>query len=146
MMPNPASMTGEKKELPEVEQMGVMALETLHTFDCNNPDRRLLSIFGEIYDVTSSVNGYGPDGAYKEFAGHDITLAIATSKTGYDWLDKFCKMEEKWTTDAKRWADYFESKYPVCGKLDKWENEDPESWDPLSEEEMEALSKSCCIM
>jgi predicted heme/steroid binding protein len=146
MMPNPTSLKGAKKELPEVEQMGIMTLEALHAFSCENPDRRLLSIFGKIYDVTSSVNGYGSDGAYKEFAGHDITLAIATSKTGTDWLDKFCKLEEKWITDATRWADYFESKYPIAGKLDKWENGASETWEPLSEEEKEALGKSCVIM
>jgi hypothetical protein len=50
-------------------------------------------------------------------------------------------MEEKWTTDAKRWAEYFESKYPVCDKLDKWENEDPETWEPLTDVESNMIRK-----
>ena len=45
---------------------------------------------------------------------------------------------------ASRAADYFAAKYPVCGKLDKWE-EDPETWPELSEEELKELEK-CVIM
>jgi predicted heme/steroid binding protein len=147
MMPNPENMiSGGKKELPEVEQLGTISLETLQTFHCTNPDRRCFSLFGTVYDVTSSLTSYGPDGAYKEFAGHDITLAMATHKTGEDWLDKFCFFTEKWTADAQKWGSYFATKYPICGKLDVWENSDPATWDPLSDREQEELAKSCAIM
>ena len=80
----------------------------------------------------------------KEYAGHDITLAISKMKTDEQWLDRFVKMEEKWTNDAKGWLEYMESKYPKCGKLDKWE-EDPDLWPELTDEEKEALNK-CVIM
>jgi predicted heme/steroid binding protein len=90
MPPNPASLTsGERTDLPEVEQMGTMTLEALHQYHCNNPDRRMLSLFGTIYDVTSSLKSYGPDGAYKEYAGHDITLALANHKTDERYVDLF---------------------------------------------------------
>ena len=65
-------------------------------------------------------------------------------KTDEQWLDRFVKMEEKWTNDAKGWLEYMESKYPKCGKLDKWE-EDPDLWPELTDEEKEALNK-CIIM
>ncbi len=80
----------------------------------------------------------------KEYAGHDITLAIGLMKTDAQWLDRFVKMEEKWINDAKGWVEYMDAKYPRCAKLDKWD-EDQESWPELSEEEKEAINK-CVIM
>mmetsp|Transcript_21041 Transcript_21041/g.58534 ORF Transcript_21041/g.58534 Transcript_21041/m.58534 type:complete len:117 (-) Transcript_21041:218-568(-) len=80
----------------------------------------------------------------KEYAGHDITLAIGLMKTDDKWLDRFVKMEEKWTKDAEGWKDYMTSKYPTCGKLAKWD-EDPETWPELTPEEKEELNK-CVIM
>lgn len=116
-IPNPASfITGEKVELPVVEQLGTISLETLHLYHCNNPDRRLLSLFGTVYDVTSSETSYGSDGAYKEYAGHDMTLALSMSKTDEKWLDIFVKMKEKWVKSGKGWQEYFDCKYPVAGK------------------------------
>ena len=111
-MPNPLSLIGGKKELPEVEQLGTITLEELHKYDCNNPDRRCLSLFGKIYDVTSGVSSYGPDGAYKEYAGHDMTLAIGAHVTGDQWLDKFVKLNAKMEQGAKNWAEYYATKYP----------------------------------
>jgi hypothetical protein len=64
MFPNPSSFAkGDKTDLPEVDQLGTVSLEKLHEFDCNNPDRRILSLFGILFDVTSSEKGYGKDGA-----------------------------------------------------------------------------------
>jgi hypothetical protein len=80
----------------------------------------------------------------KEYAGHDITLAIGLMKTDAEWLDRFVKMEQKWKDDAEGWVGYMECKYPKCGKLDKWD-EDPESWPELSDAEKEAIKK-CIIM
>ena len=146
MIPNPATLLSGG-EIPPLsgEEMGTISVETLNLYHCNNPDRRLISLFGKVYDVTSSERSYGPDGAYKEYAGHDITLAIAMHKTQEKWLDRFIPMKEKWVQTAKGWEGYFDAKYPVAGKLDKWE-EDPESWAPLSEEDMQDLEKGCIIM
>ena len=93
-MPDPSSLMGdgEKEDLPEVEQLGVITLETLNAHHCNNPDRRLMCLFGEVYDVTSAVDKYGPDGSYCEFAGHDITLTLGAGQMGDKWLDKFIKV------------------------------------------------------
>lgn len=144
-MPNPKTLIGEACALPEVEQMGTITLETLNQYHCDNPDRRMLSLNGIVYDVTSAINSYGPDGAYKEFAGHDITLAIATHKTDTKWLDKFIKMQQKWIDTAKGWEDYFNAKYPIAGRLKNWDV-DPETWPELTTEELEDLLKGCSIM
>ena len=64
--PNPSELSqGNKDELPEVEQMGIMTLEQLHTYNCTNPDRRMLCLFGTVFDVTSSEKSYGKEGACK---------------------------------------------------------------------------------
>mmetsp|Transcript_21042 Transcript_21042/g.58541 ORF Transcript_21042/g.58541 Transcript_21042/m.58541 type:complete len:147 (-) Transcript_21042:218-658(-) len=144
-IPNPLNLLkGTPEELPQVEQIGTVGLEELNEYHCNNEKRRMLSLFGTIYDVTSSEKSYGKSGAYKEYAGHDITLAIGLMKTDDKWLDRFVKMEEKWTKDAEGWKDYMTSKYPTCGKLAKWD-EDPETWPELTPEEKEELNK-CVIM
>jgi len=65
-------------------------------------------------------------------------------KTDEQWLDRFVKMEQKWIDDAKGWVEYMDAKYPRCGQLDKWQ-EDQESWPELSDEEKEAINK-CVIM
>lgn len=145
MIPDPRSLFKGDTELPEVEQLGTISLEELHKYHCDNPDRRLICMFGTVYDVTSSLKSYGPDGAYKEYAGHDITLALAKQKTGDEWLDKFVKMQDKWIKDSKGWADYMAAKYPVCGRLDKWD-ENTDEWPELSPEELEAFEKGCIIM
>ena len=133
-------------ELPEVEQLGVITIETLNTYHCNNPDRRLICMFGKVYDVTSSIENYGPEGSYKEYAGHDITLALSMNKTDVKWMDKFVKMDEKWTKAAKGWSEFYDTKYPLAGRLDVWEEADPENWPDLTTEEREEFEKGCVIM
>ena len=93
---------------------------------------------------SSSRSFVGQTGIDKEYAGHDITLAIGLMKTDEQWLDRFVKMEDKWIDDAKGWVEYMDAKYPRCGKLHKCE-EDQDSWPELPEEEQEAINK-CVIM
>lgn len=153
MIPNPASLilSGDKNtnDLPKVviivEQLGTITFQELNQYHCNNPDRRLVSLYGTVFDCTSSLTSYGPDGAYKEYAGHDITLAISNHKTQEEWLDRFVKMDAKQHKAAKGWKEYFEAKYPVCATLDK-DFENQESWPELNEEELEAFNKGCTIM
>lgn len=146
-MPDPMSLMGDAKQepLPEVEQMGTISLETLNVHDCNHKERRLLSLFGEVYDITAAVDKYGPDGAYCEFAGHDITLTIGAGQMGSKFLDKFIKFDDKWKEGAEKWVDYYAAKYPKCGRLDKWD-EDTDTWPEPTPEEREALNTSCIIL
>jgi hypothetical protein len=65
-IPNPLSLlSGNKPELPKVDQLGTIDLKTLNQFHCDNPDRRIISLFGKLYDVTAAEQSYGSDGAYK---------------------------------------------------------------------------------
>jgi hypothetical protein len=63
MFPNPSSLIKGDAEIPSAEEVGTISLEELHKYHCNNPDRRILSLFGTLFDVTSSEKGYGKDGA-----------------------------------------------------------------------------------
>jgi predicted heme/steroid binding protein len=126
-IPNPSTLMSpaagaSKADLPAVEQLGIISVETLNQYDCHNARRQCLSLFGVVYDVTSAASSYGPDGAYKEYAGHDITLALAKSKTEAQWLDRFVCMEQEWIDSVKGWVPFYQSKYPTCGQLDMWVN------------------------
>lgn len=64
MFPNPADLAKDvQKDNTEVAQLGTIGLEELNKYHCNNEERRLLSLFGIIFDVTSSDKGYGKNGA-----------------------------------------------------------------------------------
>mmetsp|Transcript_21041 Transcript_21041/g.58533 ORF Transcript_21041/g.58533 Transcript_21041/m.58533 type:complete len:125 (-) Transcript_21041:830-1204(-) len=72
-IPNPLNLLkGTPEELPQVEQIGTVGLEELNEYHCNNEKRRMLSLFGTIYDVTSSEKSYGKSGACEL---HATTLA-----------------------------------------------------------------------
>ena len=64
MFPNPTDLAKTaKKDETEVEQVGTITLEELHKYNCENEDRRMLSLFGIVFDVTSSEKSYGKNGA-----------------------------------------------------------------------------------
>ena len=67
MIPNPTTLISGG-DIPPLsgKALGSISVETLNLHHCNNPDRRLISLFGKVYDVTTSDRSYGPDGAYKE--------------------------------------------------------------------------------
>ena len=148
--PDPTTLIRNKgddsDELPEVEQLGIITVETLNTYHCDNPERRLICMFGKVYDVTSSIENYGPDGSYKEYAGHDITLALSMNKTDVKWMDKFVKMDEKWSKAATGWSEFYDTKYPLAGTLDVWKSADPNTWPELNTDEREEFEKGCVIM
>ena len=79
MFPTPGSLAkGNANEIPEVVQLGTITLEELNKYHCNNPDRRLLCLFGDVFDVTSSEKGYGQEGACKFL----LISGMLSDKTG----------------------------------------------------------------
>lgn len=145
-IPNPLDLIKSKTELPSVEQLGTITVAQLNEYHCLNPTRRLMCLKGVVYDVTVADSKYGPDGSYKEFAGHDITLAIATHKMDAKWLDRFVKFTDEWIEAVADWEQYYQAKYPQAGKLDKWEEDWQNEWPALSEEELEELQGGCVLM
>jgi hypothetical protein len=76
MFPNPTSLIKGDNEIPQAEEVGTISLDELHKYNCNT-DRRILSLFGTLFDVTSSEKGYGKDGACKCFVFLMVFVVIS---------------------------------------------------------------------
>lgn len=124
--------TGEKS-------LGSISLERLRTFDCDNESRRLLSVMGHIIDVTDSAQ-YAKGGELALFAGHDITLCLATGNRNEQWLDRFVQMKPEFKETAKEALEQHMKQFRSVGKLDKWAT-DKRKWARLTAEELESLQK-----
>jgi len=107
----------------------IYSREELYEFGNGDDDVLLISIFGRVYDVSSSNKYYGKEGKYHLFAGRDSTRALATgclqerclgSKTsdGEVGSDKF-ETNERTMKEAKKWVAFFEThdKYSHVGFL-----------------------------
>merc|ERR1712226_186040 len=87
-------------------------------------NKLLISIFGRVYDVTKGHKYYGPDGPYSQFAGNDITYALATGCRTDECVDKLdyeTALSDKEQNEGKRWLSFFHlhDKYPMVGKLEE---------------------------
>lgn len=61
------------------QPLGVLSLEGLSAYGCNNKDRRyLIGVYGDIFDISDRPDKYGPDGPYNELTGRDITWCLFT--------------------------------------------------------------------
>eukprot|EP00485_Elphidium_margaritaceum_P001042 CAMPEP_0202695804 /NCGR_PEP_ID=MMETSP1385-20130828/9291_1 /ASSEMBLY_ACC=CAM_ASM_000861 /TAXON_ID=933848 /ORGANISM="Elphidium margaritaceum" /LENGTH=189 /DNA_ID=CAMNT_0049351881 /DNA_START=128 /DNA_END=697 /DNA_ORIENTATION=+ len=138
-------VASKPSSLPVVEQLGNISLEELNKYNCDNEDRRMLSLFGTVFDVTSAVTKYGKEGAYRDFAGHDITLCLGSGKLETKWLDRFVLMSDKHIEASQGWVEFYETQYPKAGTLNKWD-EDQSKWPKPTEQEMEELNADCLIM
>ena len=84
-----------------------------------------LAVRGQVYDVTSGRNFYGPGGPYENFAGRDASRGLACGSFDEDMLTK--DLEGPLDTldglgndemEALRgWEERFSDKYLVVGKL-----------------------------
>jgi membrane-associated progesterone receptor component len=95
----------------------VFTLSELKKYDGSNPTGPIyIGTAGKVFDVTSGAGFYGPGGPYGCFAGTDASRGLAkmdlkSASYGVDDLTG----SEKGT--LKEWADKYESKYPVVGKI-----------------------------
>eukprot|EP00932_Pfiesteria_piscicida_P000378 SRR837773.10369.p2 GENE.SRR837773.10369~~SRR837773.10369.p2 ORF type:complete len:397 (+),score=127.26 SRR837773.10369:87-1193(+) len=129
-MPRP-----EHVELPEDHRkpVGTISAEELASYNCESK-RHLVSLHGDLFDVSDRPDKYGSDGPYHSMSGHDITWALWS---GYDeeeeWDKYFDVMRCENLEERDRrfqglmsWWAFFESEYgaPV-GRLDVYDKE----WD-----------------
>eukprot|EP01083_Nonionella_stella_P160349 524080_1 len=125
------------------EIIGEIDLHELNKYDQNHT-RQLISIYGTIFDVTESKDKYGPDGSYRVFSGHDITLALASGCLNAKHMDLFVRLDEindkLFIADAQSWFDFYKKKYPVVGRLNKW-NEDQSTWALLTPSKKSELTR-----
>jgi len=120
------------------ELLGSIGIERLHTFDCHNESRRLLSLFGHIFDVTDSAQ-YAKDGELAMFAGHDITLCMATGNHSEEWLDRFVQLKLDFKESAAQALEEYTKLFRSVGKLNKWST-DRRKWARLTATELKSLN------
>lgn len=120
------------------DSLGSITLERLHTFDCHNESRRVLSLLGHVFDVTDSAQ-YAKDGEHAMFAGHDITLCMAAGNRNEKWLDQFVQMKPDFKETAAQALEQYTKMFISVGKLDKWAT-DRRKWTRLTAEELESLN------
>jgi hypothetical protein len=130
----------------EVLQLGEISITELNNYHSDNPERRLVSMMGVVFDVTDAVDKYGPDGGYKEFAGHDITINMACSKMDEKWLDMMIRLEPQYLESAREWLEFYRNKYPECGILSEWRDDPALMPEPSDQVKADLKAKNdCCI-
>ena len=109
-----------KKKIPKKNESGIYTLEELKKFNGEGESPIFVGIKGEIYDVTSKREMYGPGGSYFIFAGHEATRALAKSSLKEEDLKPFGKFDdlnEKETQTLNEWEAYFKKRYEIIGKI-----------------------------
>eukprot|EP01084_Bolivina_argentea_P079590 144346_1 len=131
----------------ENKAIGVITLNTLNRFSAGNEERKLISIYGEIFDVTGKENKYGSNGIYCDLTGHDITLCVIFDKWDSKWIDKFVQLNYKQIQCVKDYIKRFKKEFEAVGKLKNYQ-EIQSDWPKLTEEELEELQHDddCVIM
>lgn len=144
-MPKP-----EKVDLPPdfMKPVGTLTLDELNKYDCKNK-RLLVSIYGDIFDVSDRPDKYDEDGPYWFMSGHDLTWGFAAGKDSPDMVDKcfdYWKVAPETLRDSKLrliygWVAWYEFEYrdPV-GKLEPYLKEGGLKGPPMEE------SEDCSIM
>eukprot|EP00927_Polykrikos_kofoidii_P032595 TRINITY_DN27716_c0_g1_i1.p1 TRINITY_DN27716_c0_g1~~TRINITY_DN27716_c0_g1_i1.p1 ORF type:complete len:606 (+),score=115.75 TRINITY_DN27716_c0_g1_i1:126-1943(+) len=86
-MPRPDPST---VKLPEdhMKPVGVLTTEQLLRYDCFNP-RMLMSVHGDIFDISDRPDKYDTEGPYWAMAGHDITWGLVCGNDGEAEFDKY---------------------------------------------------------
>jgi heme oxygenase len=105
-------------KLPE-EELLELTLSELQTYTGDNDGRILLSIAGELIDVSTGRDVYGPGCGYSILAGHDVTRCLATMslepehRDDVDWKPS----SEDDENVLNNWREKLKAKYPVAGSL-----------------------------
>merc|ERR1712157_698618 len=126
-MPRPEGIV-----LPEDfrKPVGVISSAVLGKYTCDG-QRLLLSVYGDIFDVTDRPDKYGKDGPYYYFSGRDITWGLVTGEDTEDKCNQFYdlfKMEEEELTKKLQclcsWIGFYEVEYgKAVGRLAEFEVE-----------------------
>lgn len=129
-MPRPAHV-----DLPADYKQPVGVLTPLELrAKCCTHRRLLLSVHGDLFDVSDRPDKYGPEGPYNSMSGHDITWALWSGYDEEEEWDKYYDLHKARPREERdrrfqglmSWWAFFEQEYgsPV-GRLDVYEKE----WD-----------------
>eukprot|EP00927_Polykrikos_kofoidii_P057627 TRINITY_DN51782_c0_g1_i1.p1 TRINITY_DN51782_c0_g1~~TRINITY_DN51782_c0_g1_i1.p1 ORF type:complete len:410 (+),score=72.80 TRINITY_DN51782_c0_g1_i1:73-1302(+) len=128
--------------------VGTLTLEQLQTYDCNS-ERIIVSVYGDLFDVSDRPDKYDKDGPYWFMAGQDTTWGFVS---GRDTPEMVSKLYDLWKVAPQSlrdnklkliygWVAWYEWEYGGCiGKLAEYEKENSLKGPPMEE------SEDCCIM
>ncbi|CAI8595128.1 unnamed protein product [Vicia faba] len=105
-----------RREAVEVGEMTETELRLYNGSDKSKPI--LISVKGQIYDVSEGRNFYGPGGSYTMFAGKECSRALALlSFKPQDINGNLQGLDESDLTILEDWEYKFIEKYPKVGQL-----------------------------
>lgn len=144
-MPRPANV-----ELPRDfrKHIGTIPLAALRKHSCKSP-RKLLSVYGDIFDVSDRPDKYGEEGPYSWMTGNDITWGFVSGRDVPDEINKFYDMwkiapkslQERKMTGLLSWVAFYEYEYGgIVGRLNEYENEPGLKGPPMED------CEECCVM
>jgi len=112
----------ERLVIPDPLPKHDMTLDELRKYDGKGDDKRVcIAILGRVYDCTKSYHFYGPEGTYRNFAGHDATRALAkfdVMAVKEEW-DDVSDLSQSEMSSVQEWKEQFEERYDYVGRLVK---------------------------
>lgn len=141
----------ENVDLPSKyqEPVGLLSPSELEEYGCDNRDRRyLLSVYGNIFDVSDRPDKYDPDGPYASLTGKDLTWGLFAGVDTVEYTNKFYDLFKARDMGKDKligvcsWLAWYETEYgkPV-GKLEPWQREAELPAPPLEE-----IEEACVVM
>lgn len=101
-------------------------LQELRQYDgsggnASDPERILVAVNGNVFDMSNARRFYGPGGPYSIFAGRDATRALATFALSEDQFrdeyDDCADLNPSQLQQVNEWESNYREKYRVVGKL-----------------------------
>jgi len=96
-----------------------LSLSELHAYTGDDGSRIIMSIDGELLDISAGRELYGPGCGYSLFAGRDVTKCLGSASLDTDDLDQL-----EWRAESdedkemlNNWLEKLKAKYPVAGSL-----------------------------
>eukprot|EP00931_Biecheleriopsis_adriatica_P078090 TRINITY_DN5155_c1_g6_i1.p1 TRINITY_DN5155_c1_g6~~TRINITY_DN5155_c1_g6_i1.p1 ORF type:complete len:444 (-),score=118.01 TRINITY_DN5155_c1_g6_i1:62-1393(-) len=115
-MPRPKGVKTPKDFRKDVGRLTPRDLQKKHNCKC---PRMLVSVYGDLFDVSDRPDKYGPDGPYWYMTGHDITWGLVSGEDSEENMDKFYdifKIQPKEAADKRlqglmSWWAFYEKEY-----------------------------------
>jgi hypothetical protein len=138
-------------DLPEAYKspVGILSPEQLAEFGCGNKDKRfMLSVYGDIFDVSDRPDKYGPGGPYESLTGRDLTWGLFAGVDTVDYTNKFYDLFKAKDQGKDKlsglcsWLAWYTVEYSgAIGQLKPWVDEEKLPNPPLEE-----IEDACSVM
>ena len=124
LRPNPSPITLLQSSSDKAIVFRTFTPKTLQPFNGTDDARVYLAVNRKVFDVTAGKGFYGPGGPYSNFAGRDASRGLALNSFDEEVLTEIgapidsledLKEEERAALDG--WAEHFEGKYLLVGRL-----------------------------